>query len=125
MTKELLMMLNNYFNDMFISMVFVTALFMYAVARYLPQGTEDSTGLILYLYRRLRRVFTATLVVAIIGAGLRIAEGSEIEEMVEKGFAVTIAVKYVLLSVIFVVSLLLWMGLKRAVTSYSRHSETA
>ncbi len=123
--REVLMMLNNYFNDMFISMVFFAALFVYVAVKYLSSRKDDAGGLLLHLYERMRTLFIATFVIATAGALLRIAEGSELREMAAKGFKDTLEVKYGLLLAILVLSLWIWICARRGIGRYRRDSKTA
>ncbi len=117
-------MLNNYFNDMFVSIVFITALFMWFATKYLPSWREDTRGLVLYLYERFRTIFVLTFAIAVAGSLLRTLEGTELEDMAAKGFSTTLWFKYGLLLLMLLFSLWLWLRIDRGIDSYRQHSKT-
>ncbi len=121
--REVLIMLNNYFNDMFVSMVFVTALFMWAITKYLPSWREDTRELVLYLYERFRTIFVLAFAMAVAGSLLRALDGTELNDMAAKGFSTTLWFKYGLLVFMLFSSLWLWLRIDRGIGR--QHSKTA
>src|SRR3989304_10120829 len=114
---ESLIVLNNYFHDLAISLVLVTAVAMFLLARYAERpalrplrlrrtegtpGTEFK-GLALFVVSRLGAVFWGSVFYVIAGSGSRVWNMSEFEwaDAVRNGQTLALTAKYVMLAGLF------------------------
>ncbi len=101
---ETLVVLNNYFNDFFVSMVFVTAIVCSRFVRYGLRATDDeSSALVRYALPKLDKIFIVSVICAILGGALRYTVMSDFElaDAVRNGQVLAIRVKYVMLILLF------------------------
>ena len=115
---ETLIVLNNYFHDLAVSLVFVTAVAMFLLVRYaerpaLRMGTPGTEfkGLALFVVSRLGAVFWGSVFYVIAGSVSRVWNMSEFEwaDAVRNGQTLALTAKYVMLAVLFACGICLWI----------------
>src|SRR3972149_1233743 len=114
---ETLIVLNNYFHDLAVSLVFVTAAAMFLLARYAErlalrplrlrrtEGTPGAEfkGLSLFVVSKISAVFWGSVLYVIAGGISRVWNMSEFEwaDAVRNGQTLALAAKYAMLMVLF------------------------
>lgn len=107
---ETLIVLNNYFHDLAISLVFVTAAAMFFLVRYaerlaLREGATGAEfkGLSLFVVSKVSVVFWGSVFYVIVGSISRVWNMSEFEwaDAVRNGQTLALAAKYAILLVLF------------------------
>ena len=115
---ETLIVLNNYFHDLAVSLVFVTAAAMFLFVRYASRPTpragtpgSDFKGLSLFVISRLSAVFWGSVFYVIAGSVSRIWNMSEFEwaDAVRNGQTLALTAKYVMLAFLFAYGICLWV----------------
>ena len=108
---ETLIVLNNYFHDLAVSLVFVTAVAMFLLARYAGERTAEFKGLSLFVVLRLSAVFWGSVLYVMAGGVSRVWNMTEFEwaDAVRNGQTLALTAKYVMLAVLFACGICLWI----------------
>lgn len=123
---ETLIVLNNYFHDLAISLVLVTAVAMFLLVRYaeraaLRMGTPgpEFKGLALFVVSRLGAVFWGSVFYVIAGSVSRVWNMSEFEwaDAVRNGQTLALTAKYVMLAFLFACGICLWIMVRGKVSA--------
>lgn len=100
---ETLIVLNNYFHDLAVSLVFVTAVAMFLLARYAGREGAERKGLALFVVSRLSVVFWGSVLYVLAGGVSRVWNMGEFEwaDAVRNGQTLALTAKYSILFVLF------------------------
>ena len=107
---EVLIVLNNYFNDISVSMVFVLAIVCSRFVRYgVRAGDDESLRMVRYALGKLNKIFIISVVCAILGGMIRymVMEDFEMADAARNGQVLAIRVKYVMLIVLFTAGIII------------------
>lgn len=109
---EVLIVLNNYFNDISVSMVFVLAIVCSRFVRYGVRADYDdneSLELVRYALGKLNKIFIISVVCAILGGIIRymVMEDFEMADAARNGQVLAIRVKYAMLIVLFTIGIII------------------
>ena len=127
---ETLIVLNNYFHDLAVSLVFVTAAAMFLLARYAerlalrpPQAEgAEFKGLSLFVVSKISAVFWGSVLYVIAGGISRVWNMSEFEwaDAVRNGQTLALAAKYAMLMVLFACGIYLRVRARGKISAMSK-----
>lgn len=115
MTIDILMVFNNYFNDMFVAFVFVTPMVYRMFEKFtLKKGLNDNV-LMEKVFISFNKFFTWIFFLVIVGALIRAytSLGFEFQDAIRNGQVVPLKVKYIMLLCLYVIGALRWTKIKK------------
>ena len=108
---ETLIVLNNYFHDITVALVFVFAAAFLLIFKYFKKISDNEAyALALFIYSRLKRVFLGVIFFVIAGAIIRVlsADDFELADAARNNQMTALKAKYLLLATLFFGGMILW-----------------